>query len=434
MEKSKKSKMMYYRKNNNMKNKINNSLDRAEKIIGTDIRYMIKGGFWLTSSKMITVIASLITSVVFANLLPETSYGLYRYVLSFVSIFTIATISGIDTALIREIGRGFNGNFYNALKTKIKWGFFGALVSIGFGIYYFINGNNVLSLSFLIVGVFIPFMDSFYIYMSYLNGLKRYDLYNKYHLITKIIVVLSLLITIYLTKNIIIIIFVYFFIHTVARGFFALLIIIKNKFKDDIVNNRMISYGKHLTLMKILGIISTSIDKILVFHFLGAVALAGYYVALVPFKQLQSIFGSLNTLALPKFSKNEDISILRKTLPKKVIKSYIIIIPTIIIYFLLADYAFALIYPKYLDFINISKIFMLLMIFFPISLFSTALTAMEKTKELYTLSTISAVVRIILLLILVPTFGMIGAISSIIITNIVNGLSIVYVFMRQKSY
>ncbi|MCB9805860.1 oligosaccharide flippase family protein [Candidatus Nomurabacteria bacterium] len=418
---------------NKVKKDLNEAIDRVEQKIGTDMRYVIKGGFWLTSSKVITAVASLITSIAFANLLPESDYGFYRYILSFVSIFTIATLSGIDIALVRSIGQGFSGSFTGLLKTKIKWGLLGGLLSIIFSVYYFLNHNIDLAIGFIIVGIFIPFFDSFYIYMSYLNGIKRYDIYNKYHLITKVLVVITLLLTVFYTKNILFIIFVYFFVHTLLRGIFAFTIIIKNKFESKQADKELISFGKHLTFMKILGIISTSIDKILVFHYLGAVALAGYYVALVPFKQIQGVLGSLNVLALPKFSSNNNLEEIKKTLPKKVLKSYIFIIPMIIVYILLADYAFTLIYPKYMEFVGISKIFMILIIFFPLTLFNTALTAMAKKKELYFLSTLSAIVRIVLLLILVPMFGLIGAIGSIIITNAVSGLSNGYVFLKKTT-
>lgn len=421
---------------NKATNKAYKLLKWSEKYTKTDMVYLTKGGGWLSVSKFITIGAAFLTSVVFANLLLAADYGLYRYVLSFVSIFSIATLPGVDTALIRAIGQGKSNGFLSELKTKIKWGTLGSLVSLCFSIYYFANGNIPLSIGFLIMTVFTPFMEPFYIYMSYLNGTKQYDSYTKYNVIIKIVVVATLVTTIFFTQNVIIILFIYLFIHTFMRGVFVL-VTAKNippsskHLQNSQNTEEIIAFGKHLTFMKVLGIVSTTIDKILVFHYIGAVALAGYYLALVPFKQVQGVFGSLNILALPQFSKNDDSALLRKTLPKKVLRLYLLVIPTIIVYAIFAQFAFELVYPKYTDFAWISIVFMLSLLFFPLTLFHTALTASGKTKTLYMISTTTAIARITLLVTLIPMFGLTGAVASVLISNMINSLVISYYFFRS---
>jgi O-antigen/teichoic acid export membrane protein len=183
-------------------------------------------------------------------------------------------------------------------------------------------------------------------------------------------------------------------------------------------------------LIGIIGQISIYLDKILIFHYAGGVALAIYYLALIPFKQIQSILGSLNILALPKFSTSE-IKTLKLTLPPKILKFYLIIIPIIIIYILAAPYFFKIFYPQYMRSIFISQLFILLLLLFPLNVFSAVLTAQSQTSKLYISSVTYAIIRILLLLILVPWFGIYGAVGTILTSNLLISILNTYFFFRM---
>ena len=407
------------------------ALKRLETFLGTDIKYLGVGGFWLTASKFVSTGGAFITSVLFANLLPQESYGTYRYVLSYVSIFTITTLPGIDTALIRSINLGGSKNFLNALAVKMKWGMLGALVSACFAAYFFWKDDSTLGIAFLIVAAFLPFMDPFYLYMSYYNAVREYGLFTKSHLIVKTAVVIAISVTVLLSKSVLALLFVYFLIHTLMRFVFLKKAITKTRMHAPDDGRGMIAYGKHLTAMQVLSIISSATDKILIFQSIGPAGLAGFYLALVPFKQTQGFFSSINVLALPKFS-NTDPTVLRSTLLKKVLKAYLVVIPTVALYALFARFTFSLLYPKYLEFVQLSIFFMGLLMFFPLTIFHTALTALGKTRALYTISTTTAVARILVLLAVVPRFGFWGAAFCIFGSMALNcGLNVFFFFRKD---
>ena len=93
---------------------------------------------------------------------------------------------------------------------------------------------------------------------------------------------------------------------------------------------------------------------------------------------------------------------------------------------------FAIFYPKYMDAVNASKFFILILLFYPITIFNTAITARTEQKKLYTSSISYALTRIIMLLILVPLFGINGAIASILITTAINGIITTTLFYKIK--
>jgi O-antigen/teichoic acid export membrane protein len=391
--------------------------------------YLAKSGFWLTGAKVMSTLASLISSVAFANLLPEETYGMFRYVLSIATLLAIPTLHGIETALTRSIAKGNYADTDLALKTRLKWGVLGGFASLVLAGYYYFAGNNTLCLSFLIVAVFVPFMDSFHLYASVLNGKKKFNALAKDEVFTRMSVAILLAGIIFFTQNILTVLFTFFFTTTLLR-FFFLQHTLRSEEKNNASDPEMIRYGKHLTVIGMFGKVAIQLDKILVFQFVGGAALAAFYLAFTPLKITQNILNSLTTLAFPKFS-NTSIENLRKTLPPKVLRLYFIVVPITVVYFFTAPIFFNLLFPLYAEAIFLSQLLFLQLLLFPLTLFRTAVTASEKKKSLYIDSSAYAIVRIGLLIVLVPAYGVMGAIISILINSVVNNLLLVYLFYKK---
>lgn len=413
----------------NIKQRLYKLLRWSEKFTKTDMVYLAHGGFWLSAAKITSLFASFLTSIAFANLLLPETYGTYRYILAVFGFLTISTLGGLDTAINRAVAKGNEGSILPVLKTKIKWGLLGGLIGIGIGLYYYFQHNYILALSIFIASVFLPIMDPLYLFTSVLNGKKLFKVSTKYNVTIRILTSLAIITALFLTSNIFIILLIYFISNTLLRFIFSKLTFKKINLKGP-QDPTVISYGKHLSLIGIIGQISIYLDKILIFHYAGGVALAIYYLALTPFKQIQSILNTFNILALPKFSTSE-IKTLKSTLPPKILKFYLIIIPIVIIYILAAPYLFKIFYPQYMGSIFISQLFILSLLLFPLNVFSAVLTAQSQTSKLYTSSITYATIRILLLLILVPWFGIYGAVGAILTSNLLNSILNTYFFFRM---
>ena len=235
-----------------LKNKTKILLEMGNAYFKTDLRYIVRGGFWLTTAKLVTTGSSFISSIVFANLIPKEIYGLYQFVLSYFSVLTLPTLPGINTSLTKAVGQGYRGSIIPALKAKIKWGLLSAIASLCFASYYYIQGNNQLAICFLIAAFFLPIMDPMQLYMSYLNGKREYVTYTKYHTILKIIVTAIMVGTLFATKKIALIILSYFASYTLLYMIFLIITIKKMKPTDE-TDPSIISYGKHLSLMNLLS-------------------------------------------------------------------------------------------------------------------------------------------------------------------------------------
>lgn len=400
----------------------------SEKYTKTDMLYLAKGGFWLTTSQVIGTLTSLATSVAFANWLPQETYGIYRYVLSVMPILIIPTLTGMDTAITRAVAQGKEHAIHAALALKMHWGLLGTLSSIGLASYYYLQGDSRLAALFLIAAAFIPLMEPFNLFVALLTGRRDFRARTYYGAFTRILPTVTLVTIVFLTKNIFVIVGGYFASYTLAR-FIAFRLTTKYTSKNAGSDLDVLGFGKHLSAMNILGTISTSLDSILIFHFGGAAMLAGYYLAMVPYSQASSALSNLNIMALPKLSLNTAKNLTR-TLPRKVARLYLLVIPIVLIYAIIAPFFFSILYPKYVSYVILSIFFMLQILFYPTTFFYAALTALGETKKMYVLSVINAGLRILLLVVLTSIYGMWGAASAVLISGLVIAILKTYSFYR----
>lgn len=402
----------------------------SEKYTKTDMLYLTSGGFWLTVSNVLGAITSFATSIAFANWLPQETYGVFRYVISVLPILTIPTLIGIDTALTRAVAQGKESTLYPALALKMKWGVWGTVGTLALALYYYTQGDMRLMFLFLIAACAIPFMEPFNLFVALLTGRGDFKARTYYGAISRIIPTIILVVIVFFTQDIFILVASYFITYTITR-FFALHYSSRDVHKGGEVDQAALGFGKHLSVMSILNTVATSLDSILIFHFGGAAVLAGYYLAMVPYKQVSNAFSSLSILALPKLSL-QDTSNLLRTLPQKVWRLGLVVIVTLILYAITAPFLFSLLYPQYISYVYLSMFFMLQVLFVPANIFYAAITAQGDKNKLYGLSVANATGRIVLLLILTPLYGLWGAAAAIVINGLMIAILKTYTFYKLR--
>lgn len=399
---------------NKIKIKIYNFLRGTEKYTGTDNVYIAQSGGWLTLGNIISAAASFILSIAFARLLPKETYGEYRYIISVMSLFAISSLKGLDDALIQSAARNFEGSFKKILNVKLKWSFWGSAASIIWGFYFINAGQTNLGLSFFVVATFLPWMLTGNTYLSYLQGKKLFGVNVKYDVLTQILATSVIASSLFFTKNLIVITFVFFASHTIFRNYFSLKTLKKyppNQNEDP----KTISYGKHLTLISIVTLVSNEFDRIILFSYLGPVQLAIYSFALTPIKQIRNLLRNVRMLAYPKLAARNEEEI-KRTFPKKLLKFSLFIAAGAGIYILIAPYLFKIFFPRYMESVNYSRLLTLMLMSSPASMLTLVLASKMKKRELYYINTFESISLIALLFILTPFYGIIGVIGARIIS------------------
>ncbi len=392
-------------------------LKKSEKYTKTDMIYLVKGGSWLGFGQAISLCIALLTSIVFANLLSPESYGIYKYILSIGALLALPTLSGMDPAITRTVAQGFEGTIYKALKEKLVYGTLTMIIGGVLSFYYIFNGNNTLGISFLIISICIPFWESFDIYNSLLNGKKLFDKYTKYYALSQLFSFIIITLSLIISKNIIVIISAYFISNTVIRIIFFYKC--TNEVKpNNKISTEAISYGKHLSFMDIIGTFLGQIDKIMIFHYLGAVELALYTMAIAPTEQIKGALKNIHTLALPRFSERTRGD-LRSSIFSKTIKLCLLTGIIVLVYIIIAPYFFKIFFPKYTDAIFYSQIMSISLIGVTATSFLyTFFESQNAKKELYQFNILNNIINIAILFPLIYYYGLFGAIISKVIVRL----------------
>ena len=250
---------------------------------------------------------------------------------------------------------------------------------------------------------------------------------EKYEMISIGLSALLVIPTIFLTNNILIIIVVFLASHTFFDWFFY------RKTVQQITNNEQdkepLVFGKHLTIMNALHLTALYLDKIIIWHFLGAAPVAIYSFAQVPIQKIIAIL-PIFPLALPRLGENTIDEQRKKGVISKFLRLFAVSIPAAAILILIAPLLYKFIFPQYLESIIYFQALSLLIALSPFLLLSASLVAETKKGALYIINTAAPLLKIVLFLALVPQFGLWGIVVAILVAELLRGLLVLYFFLK----
>lgn len=401
----------------------------SEKYTKTDMVYLASGGFWLSLSNVVVSVISFGLVIAFANLLPKSTYGTYNFILSIFSVLAIFTIPGINTALCRSVSKDQKGLLLPTFKHKFKWGLLGTLSGILISIYYYIQGDMNLSILFLLAAVFIPIFEPANLFFSYIQGKKNFKEMGRIEIISRIITAVIMLITVFVTQNILYLVSAYLISWSGIRLYYfwkTHKFDKEEKQRDEL--KETISYGNALLPINMLGKISGTAEKVLLWHFLGPSFLATYTISLSIPTRMAGFMKIINRLAFPKLSNTEGIEI-KSGLLKKILLLIILMIPIYIIYAILVIPVFNIFFPAYTDAILIAQIAGLILLIQPLHILRTLLNALGKVKEIYVFNILSFIFKVITLFVFIIYFGLVGAMSAYVLGKLFDGLLLVLIYI-----
>jgi O-antigen/teichoic acid export membrane protein len=412
-----------------IKEKIYRFLKWLQNYTKTDMVYVAEGSFWWFFGRVFSFLASFLILMAFARFATKEVYGAYQYVISMTAMIGLICLPGLDTALTRAIAKGKEKTYFLCEKERLKFGFLSFLIFLIIGFWYFLHKNFILGFSFLIVGIFYPFLATFSLYGIFWYAKKKFDIQNKYFVFHNLLAAIILILFIIFKPAILSVIFGYFFAFTFATFLFWLLTRRKiNKETEE--EKEAISYGRHLTIMAIPGAISGQIDNVILWQFIGPAQVAIYAYALRLVERISELI-PFSALAFPKMAeKNLKEDHVKKSIFDKFLKLFWFSIPFTVLYILFCPIFFKIFFPAYKESIIYSQVLALTLIFSPFSFLSTAFLAEAKKRELYILNFAPQILKIALFFILIPLFGIWGGVYSILISQIFFSSLTLYFFQK----
>jgi O-antigen/teichoic acid export membrane protein len=400
-----------------------------ERYTRTDNIYLVKNASFMVLTQSVSILNGFVLYILISHFLSKEAYGQYKYFLSLFSLFALTTFTGMKVAVARDVANNNDGALKAGFRRKLLGGFVGSAISFMAAGYYLFVGRNDLSIALVLIGICSPWIYAANIYTAIFVGKKRFDTYSKINITTGIISFIAMACVFVLVKNPVWLFAA--FLGTNSIIFFAYAIA-RRAVTNTRVGGDMLSYATYLSKLDVLGLLATSIDGILIYHFLGASALAIYSFAIIPVEQIKGILLSVQSVAMPKFTVNS-LSHMQKTLGRKVLIFMLGITILTVVYILLTPFFFRVAFPAYADAIPYSQVYSLSLVFvIPASLLLTLFTAKGLRRETTRFNILNYSVQIILLVLGSWLYGLWGAIFARLITRILMYLTSHQIFKNAE--
>lgn len=401
---------------------IHRVLRYAERLLRTDIRYILRGLFWFGVQHGASLIGAILTSIVFANFLPKETYGTYRYMLSLFALLAISTFTRLDDSLAISVARGFEGNYWQVFRERMKWGFLGMLAGLVLALYWYAHENMLLAALAIIIAIFTPFFEPPTMYNGFLIGRKNFKLMSLTAVANSIVHSIIIIATILATKNIVWILTMYMIANTAMR-IASLWYIFASQKPNYQKDPQTLPYGKKLSLVDIVAAISAQMDTVLLFYYLGPAEVAAYaFIARIP-DQLKVIPKYITALSTPKFSVKDigDPAIKKETTRKSVIL-FLTLLAGAITYIAMAPFIFRYFFAPYKEYAYLSQIYALAI---PLNFGGLWFNFIETSRRgniVFTLNIISPLLRIVIIFFSIIYFGLVGLVWGFLITRLLISL------------
>jgi len=403
----------------------------SEKYTKTDMLYLARGSFWLLASQAVNFVLALVLLWIFANLVSKEVYGEYRFLITAISLLALTSLSGSGIALTHAIALGKRGTFFPLLRTRIRYGLIGSIGALVGTCYYAWQGDTGLAQAFVLIALFIPFIESYTLYAAYLNGLKDFRLMSILHTLQRIATVSALAAAVIFTQSVFWILLTYLVGMTLSFRL-AQAVTLHTYPVNDEYDDAAQTYAKHLSLMTIMRSGASHLDKVALWYLVGPVAVAQYVVAVAMPNELNAAFGQIARLALPKMSTRTK-SELQQSMLRKLGMYIIAIVPVAILYVLAAPFIFNTFLPQYIDSIFFSQLAAVLIIAAPLGLLTQYFYATKHTTALYIMNTLEPIVLIGLYAVLIPLFGIVGVITASFVRFIFLFASLLFFFLQDRT-
>jgi O-antigen/teichoic acid export membrane protein len=394
-------------------------LKRLSRIAKLDLSYYLPGGFWITVSRMLQIAMIFLLSVIFARFSSKVFYGQYKLALSVFATVTILTLPGMKVAIQQSVARGFSWSLIRGMKVKLKWSLLAWPILGGVAAHFIVWQENPLGWAFLLG---IPFFVLTHVFENeaFLVGRKRFKANTLIHAGQCLLLVVLVSCAIMLFQSVILAIIVYFLSYSLTNVIVYRVILREIKDEPDVEEDPgLIRYGKHLTAMVILTVVTAELDRLLISAFLGFQAVAVYAIAQGIPEGIMGFSKQIKALTMPRFAVLPVEDVFPRIRSKRIHLLGLGGLGTVALCLTLPHLIPAIYSSQYEASVLPAQILSLTVVFIPLRFtLMSALMSQRRTRELYFLNTLYPVTRMILLAALIPLLGVAGAALSELLSYI----------------
>jgi O-antigen/teichoic acid export membrane protein len=386
-----------------VKRKIVSIVEKYGIRFGLDLPYFVGNGFWVSLRLVFETLSGLLLTVVFARLTTQEMYGQYQFILTIFSTISILSIPGLNASITKSAAEGNDRDYKKAVRTSFFWSFLGVPIIFLIGGCYYLTGNVLLGIAFMIAAVFFPFFYAPNTWYSFLQGKKRFDVLAGFGIVQSLMNALATISVVYFFHDSLIAVTLTYLI---SYTFFNVLFYFKSLryVEGASYDEDTIPYGFFLTKLNVIGTIANNIDRILIAIFLSPTELAIYSVGMMFTNQVQSLSKGLLWIVSVKAIRQKILDM----------RAYVRVFALGIVITVVCLVGFQYIIPllfseKYVSSIFLSEISIAFFPFYVVGLlYENANTFDVKKYAMIGNSIISPIIRIILAVSILPLYGIAG--------------------------
>jgi O-antigen/teichoic acid export membrane protein len=407
--------------------------DKLEKHFRVDARYFLSGGFWLTLSQGVTIFFGIITTALFAHFLTAADYGVYKYLIGVAALLSSLSLTGLGQSILQTAAKKYYGFYQLTLRTNFIYSLLITAISLATGGYYYFNENITLAIGCFLIAILQPLINTFQFIPVFLQGSRRFRESTTLQTVRVFVVALISLAALYLTENIVLLFATYLAGQLLTN--FASHIVFRPSSQTipSEVSTTYLNYAKHTSLRNLISGIAMRADSLIIFTKLGAVELAFYSIATIIPEQIKGSLKNLASLLTPKYAAITDPDLLIRSLPKRSMQFFLILVTITSAYILIAPIIYDFLFPKYPDAIFYSQLSALAFPAFISILPNSILQARLANNALHRINFYSCITQLILVFIGSIVFGVMGAITATVIRRYLTSATFYYfVFKSNK--
>jgi O-antigen/teichoic acid export membrane protein len=278
-------------------------------------------------------------------------------------------------------------------------------------------------------------MQPTYLFGSLLEGKRAFRATAIAGVVLNLVPMVALVATMFVSRNPLSFLAVYLIANAGTAALISWYVWTHYRAEEHRPAESLFALGAHFSVMNILAGIAGQIDRLLVFHYLGAIELAVYSFAIALPDQIKSMSSNIATIAFPKFA-SRPFKEIRETLSHRLGGFTLLMAALAGTYILLAPFAFHIFFPAYTEAIWYSQVYALALIPLASIFPATALQAHAANKELYIFNIVSSVFQIGILFPAIAYYGLLGAVVARILSRVFNlalSVSLVNTYAKHTS-
>jgi len=395
----------------------------------TEKKTIVRNIGWLTVSKILVYLLSIVTITVIPRYLGVEGYGQLNFALSFVSLFAVIFDVGTGILIFRDVSRKkallskyFNNFFYFKIYLYVLFLVVIILINL------FLPKLLIVKILIILFAINLVIQSIYGYLVVYLNSFELMKFASIKDVLFKLLIVIFLILVVFLNLKIVGVALAYI-LSSVIVLFYIIYIfkkIFKNKIKFKPTFNKRFLISKlklsyPFALTTIFGVVYFNFDKFMISFMLNDYQVGLYSTGYTFYGFLIGATALFSTVFFPILSRNYKNIRFKSILDKYSRIIIVLALPMVFGVIYLAKDIIRLIFGK--DFVVGFIAFQIIIIFFLINavnqIFNNILTMHNLQKYIFKLFLIAAVVNVVLNFIAIPLFGIIGAAITTVLSELI---------------